>query len=486
MNPRRSTLTRALIGRQMLILVAMLLALGTTQIVVLRHVLISSTVDSLHDELSVLRPVLHHALKTDPTFPALVPVLFKRFKAPGVVVLLANHSGFIIANSPHPDVATNTPPPLPAPDDFTIWSHHIVVGSVINDAQYGNLGTIWLMSSLAPTNAILWQDARLYGLLALAVLIAAGLFGSLSLQRSLVPLEQVTETTERIAAGDFGRQAVVGPAPAEIARLGDAVNRMSGAVEAALAAERQAQAEVRRFVADASHELRTPLTALSGFLDLWAAGNLDPEEAETSLAAMRRETSRMTRLVQQLLRLSHLDQEGTSALHPAVLPLESLLADLQPTLQALLPGRLALSVEPSPIWADRDRFSEVMLNLVDNAARYGRGQVTLTAGPGPQGARVVVEDEGPGLPPDSVQHLFERFYRADRSRSRAAGGAGLGLSIVESLVRAHGGDIHADNGPRGGARFTIDWPTADPHSVQTPPASGSTPAAEPPAEAGER
>ncbi|MGC8489073.1 MAG: sensor histidine kinase, partial [Clostridia bacterium] len=396
MNPRRSTLTRALIGRQMLILVAMLLALGTTQIAVLRHVLISSTVDSLHDELSVLRTVLHHSLRkgeTDPSFKALVPVLFKRFKAPGVVVLLASPPpSFIIANSPHPDVNTQTPPPLPAPDDFTIWSHHIVVGSVINDAQYGNLGTIWLMSSLAPTNAILWEDARLYGLLALAVLIAAGLFGSLSLQRSLVPLEQVTETTERIAAGDFGRQAVVGPAPAEIARLGDAVNRMSGAVEAALAAERQAQAEVRRFVADASHELRTPLTALSGFLDLWASGNLDPEEAETSLAAMRRETSRMTRMVQQLLRLSHLDQEGTSALHPAVLPLESLLEDLQPTLQALVPGRLALSVEPSPIWADRDRFSEVMLNLVDNAARYGRGQVTLTAGPGPRGARVVVED----------------------------------------------------------------------------------------------
>lgn len=464
MTPRRPSLTRALIGRQLLILVAMLLVLGATQFAVLRHVLVRNAVDSLQDELSVLRPVVHHALKAethDPTFVQLVPVLFKRFKAPGVEVLLANSRGLIISSSPHPDVPTGTRPPLPGPDRYTLWARHVVVGSNIVDPQSGMLGTIWLLSSLQPTDAILWQDARLYGLLALAVLIAAGLFGSLSLQRSLVPLERVTETTERIAAGDFGRQAVVGPAPEEISRLGEAVNRMSRAVEAALASEREAQDEVRRFVADASHELRTPLTALVGFLDLWAAGNLDPDEERTSLAAMRRETSRMTRLIQQLLRLSHLDQEGGEALHRARHDVQALLYDLEPTLRALAPGRVVLDVVPAVIWADRDRFSEVVLNLVDNAARHGRGQVTITAGPGPLGVSLVVEDEGPGLSPEAVQHLFERFYRADPSRARSAGGAGLGLSIVASLVEAHGGRIRADNRPEGGARFTIDWPGPD-------------------------
>ncbi len=473
MNRRPPSLTRTLIGRQLLILVAILLALGATQIAVLRHVLISNTVDSLHDELSVLRPVVHRSLKSaDPAFrfSTLVPVLFKHFHSPGVVVLLSSPSGFIIANSPHPGVPTSMPPPLPPPGHYTIWSQHIVVGSEINDAQYGDLGTIWLLSALAPTNAILWQDARLFGLLSAAVLLAAALFGSLSLRRGLVPLAQVTETTEHIAAGDFGRQAVVGPAPAEIARLGDAVNRMSRAVEAALDAEHEAQAEVRRFVADASHELRTPLTALSGFLDLWASGSLDVEERQTSLDAMRRETSRMTRLVQELLHLSQLDQKGPEALRPSVHELTEVMADLEPTLRTLAGDRLSLSVRPAPIWADRDRLSEVLLNLVDNAVRHGRGLITLSCGPGPEGVRFVVEDEGPGLSPEAARHLFERFYRADPSRAHRGGGAGLGLSIVESLVRAHEGRIAADNGSAGGARFTVDWPSRAPEPRPASPA----------------
>jgi two-component system OmpR family sensor kinase len=472
MNRRLPSLTRALIGRQLLILVAILLALGATQIAVLRHVLISNTVDSLRDELSVLRPVVHRSLNSaDPAFrfSTLVPILFKHFHAPGVVVLLGSPGGFIIANSPHPGVPTTTPP-LPPPGRYTIWSHHIVVGSQINDSHYGDLGTIWLLSSLAPTNTILWQDARLFGLLSAAVLLAAGLFGSLSLRRGLVPLAQVTETTEHIAAGDFGRQAVVGPAPAEIARLGDAVNRMSRAVEEALDAEHEAQAEVRRFVADASHELRTPLTALSGFLDLWASGSLDAAERKTSLEAMRRETARMTRLVQELLHLSQLDQKGPGAVRPAVHDLARIMADLEPTLRTLAGDRLSLTIRPATIWADRDRLSEVLLNLVDNASRHGRGTISLSAGPGPDGVRFVVEDEGPGLSPEAVRHLFERFYRGDPSRANRGGGAGLGLSIVESLVLAHEGRIAADNAPGGGARFTLDWPSSPPNSRPASPA----------------
>jgi len=236
-------------------------------------------------------------------------------------------------------------------------------------------------------------------------------------------------------------------------------------------------------MADASHELRTPLTALAGFLDLWAAGNLDPEEARTSLAAMRRETSRMTRLIQQLLRLSHFDQEGAQALNASPHKVETLLDDLVPTLQALAPGRLVLNVEPVEIWADRDRFAEVILNLVDNAVRHGRGQVTVSARPGPLGAELTVEDEGAGLSPEVAQHLFERFYRADPSRARSGGGAGLGLSIVASLVEAHGGRIRAGNRPAGGARFTVDWPNSAPaprSSPPSPPASTSRPAGAPP------
>lgn len=468
MKRPRPSLTRALIGRQIGLLVLMLWVLGLTQLLVLRHVLIHATVESLQDELSVLRPILHHSLK-DPSFAGLVPILFNRLRAPGVEVVLANRAGFTIANSP--TLPYGVAPPLPAPDQYVLWGNHIVVGSTIVDPLAGKLGTIWLMSSLAPVTTILWRDAELFGLLALAVLIAAGLFGMISVQRTLVPLDNVTSTTERIAAGEFGRQVDVSKAPIEVSRLGEAVNRMSAAVRRAVDVERNAQDEMRRFIADASHELRTPLTALTGFLDLWADGGLTPEESAQSLTAMRRETSRMTRLVQQLLTLTRLDQPVADTIRPVHADLARALAELEPTLTALAPDRVHLQVPtPTPIWADRDRLAEVVLNLVDNAVRHGRGRIWVSAGPGPLGARLTVEDEGPGLDPDAIGHLFDRFYRADPSRSRQAGGSGLGLAIVKSLVEAHGGRVTAGNRPGGGARFIVDWP--DRPGVQSATAPG--------------
>ncbi len=462
----RPSLTRALIGRQIGLLVLMLLVLGATQLLVLRHVLISSQADSLQDELSVLRPLLHHSLK-DPSFAGLVPLLFNRLKAPGVEIVLADPAGFTIANSP--TLPYGIAPPLPAPHHYLLWANHIVVGSPIVDPVAGKLGTVWLMSSLAPITGLLWQDATLFGLLSLAVLVAAALVGIVSVERTLVPLNEVTATTEHIAHGEFGRQVDVSRAPAEVARLGEAVNRMSAAVRRALDVERQAQEEMRRFIADASHELRTPLTALSGFLDLWAEGGLTPDESMQSLIAMRRETSRMTRLVQQLLTLSRLEQSAPDAIHPVVADADRVVRDLSPTLTALAPERVTVQVGAhTTIWADPDRLAEVLLNLVDNARQYGQGPIRIASMPGPLGVRLTVEDEGPGIAPDVLPHLFDRFYRADPSRSRQAGGAGLGLAIVKSLVEAHGGRVSAENRPEGGARFVVDWPDQPPALAPRP------------------
>lgn len=453
--PARS-LTRALIGQQLALLFILLVVLGATQLLILRQVLYDASARSLLDELSVLEPLLHHSLR-HATFSDLVPILFNRFRAPGVEVVLANPSGFAIANSP--TLPANAVPPLPAAGTYLVWSGHIVVGTAMLE-QGTRLGTIWLLESTAPMQAILTRVMELYGILSLAVLGAVGLLGVVSVRRTLEPLRRVIATTEEIAAGGYGRQADVRDAPVELIRLGDAVNRMSAAVQDAFEGERQAQEEMRRFLADASHELRTPLTALSGFLEIWAHGDLTEAERQESLMAMKRETARMTRLVTQLLTLSRLDVAPAQEVRPEPIRLERWMADLEPTLRSLGGDRVALVVEPARVWADRDRLAEVVMNLVDNALRHTPAPrpVTVRAGPGPLGARIVVEDDGPGIPPAVLPHLFERFFRGDQARSRAAGGAGLGLAIVKALVEAHHGRVTAENRAEGGARFIVDLP----------------------------
>lgn len=457
MVSRQASLTRVLIGRQIGLLLVLLIVLGFTQALVLRQVLYNSTARSLQDELSVLAPLLHHSL-AHKTFPSLVPILFNRFRAPGVEVVLANPAGFAIADSP--TLPTNVvPPPLPAPGGYLVWANHIVVGTTMH--EHGKLlGTIWLLSSISPLTVIIAQDVELYGGLALALLAAVAWLGMLSVRRSLKPLDAVITTTEHIAAGDFGRQADVTNAPEELARLGDAVNRMSHAVQNSFAVERHAQDEMRRFLADASHELRTPLAAVSGFLDLWSHGDLTEDESSRGLQAMKRETSRMTRIVTQLLTLSRLDAAPAQEVRPEPTAMDHWIQDLEPTLRTLAGDRLQMTVRPVDVLADRDRLSEVLMNLVDNALRHTppNGPIHLFVGPGPVGARLVVEDTGPGIPEDVLRQLFDRFYRGDSARSRQAGGAGLGLAIVKALVNAHGGQVHAENRPEGGARFIVDLP----------------------------
>jgi two-component system OmpR family sensor kinase len=455
MRGRRS-LTLALIGQQVASLVILLVVLGITQFLVLRQVLISQTARSLKDELSVLAPLLHHSI-VKKTFISLIPVLFSRFKKPGVEVVLANPKGFAIGSSA--TLPSNMVPPLPPRGQYLVWANHVVVGTPMH--YHGHfLGIIWLMSSLAPLQAILFKDIEIYGLLALFVLGVVAVLGAWSVRRTLTPLEQIIGTTEHIAAGDFGRQAAVEGAPEELTRLGEAVNRMSRAISQAFSAERAAHEEMRRFLADASHELRTPLAAVSGFLELWQTGGLTPAEQMQGLQAMRRETARMTRLVSQLLALSRLDAAPGQEIRPEAVRLDRWLDTMLPAWRGLVGDRVVLKTRPATAWVDPDRLAEVVMNLLDNAARYGGpdGSIVVAAGPGPLGARLEVIDQGPGFPPNALDHLFERFWRGHEARREHTAGAGLGLALVKAVVEAHGGRVHASNNPEGGARIVVDLP----------------------------
>jgi signal transduction histidine kinase len=218
----------------------------------------------------------------------------------------------------------------------------------------------------------------------------------------------------------------------------------------------------QRLVADVSHELRTPLTTIQGNLDLLRRGAADdPAMRNDSLAAIGNETARMRRLVNDLLLLAQADAGLQLQLHPV--ELDTLLLDVYRQGQVISQGtgvRVRLGAEDQAVvLGDADRLRQLLLNLVDNAIKYtpSGGDVTLTLKREAGWVLVSVADTGCGIPPEDLPHIFERFYRADRSRARP-GGAGLGLSIAKWVAEAHGGELEVESELGQGTVFTLYLP----------------------------
>ncbi|MET7396031.1 HAMP domain-containing sensor histidine kinase [Dactylosporangium sp. NPDC005572] len=286
----------------------------------------------------------------------------------------------------------------------------------------------------------------------LAFLAAAGATWLVT-GRALRPLRQLTTLVGEVGA-DPSRRLPPAPAGDEVGRLTTAFNAMMDRLQGSLAAQ-------RRFVADASHELRTPLTTVrnnAGFL----LRHPDAAEADrdAALRDIEGESARMSRLVEQLLTLARADAGQLPAM--ASVDLGALVDDVCRQARTLHPAReihCALTPAP-PVRGAADALAQLVWILVDNAVKYapdgGNVWVTVTQrGPSTQ---LNVADDGPGIPPGAERHIFERFHRADESRSGA--GAGLGLAIALSIVRAHDGTILAANNARGGASFVVDLPVA--------------------------
>ncbi len=220
----------------------------------------------------------------------------------------------------------------------------------------------------------------------------------------------------------------------------------------------------RDFVANVSHELRTPLTAIRGYVEALLDSPLDEAETRRFLEIIARHSSRMERLVHDLLRLTRLDagQEPLERVECAVEGLfEGVVNELQPTLEAR--GQrveIAVAGDARTITADPAKLHDVLRNLVENAANYSPDRTTIyvSATRSADRIRLQVADEGSGIPEADLHRVFERFYRVDKARSRELGGTGLGLSIVKHLVGLHGGDVRAANRPEGGAVFTVSLP----------------------------
>jgi two-component system OmpR family sensor kinase len=302
-----------------------------------------------------------------------------------------------------------------------------------------------------------------------AVLVAVGL--SLFLSRRLTaPLGAMTKAAQAMAQGDL-RQQVPVRSQDEVGQLAKAFNQMAGALA-------QAETLRRNLVADVAHELRTPLAVLQGHVEGLQDGVLSP--TPQTLDRLHEETLLLTRLVDDLRELS-LAEAGELKLERQPSDLAELLRRSVAAMQPQATGKgvtLTLDVAPDlpPANVDADRLGQVMRNLLANALRYtpAGGLITVKAGERKEarvtgiagGTRVVpailvaVTDSGPGIAPDDLPHVFDRFYRADKSRSRASGGAGLGLAIVKQLVEAHGGRVWAESEVGKGATFSFTLPMA--------------------------
>jgi len=298
----------------------------------------------------------------------------------------------------------------------------------------------------------------------LGVVLAAG-GGTLLVRRQLRPLREVAATAHAVAALPLASGAVdltdrvpgrLTDPGTEVGQVGAALNTLLAHVGASLAARHRSEQQVRQFVADASHELRTPLTTIRGYTELARTRPGDADTTATALAKVQEESARMTGLVEDLLLLARLDAGRPLEREP--IDLSRLLVEAVADAQVVAPDhqwRLDLGtadeadgVPPVEVVGDEQRLHQVITNLLTNARKHTPAGTSVTVAlvrrPGLAGFRV--HDDGPGFPPELVDHAFERFTRGDASRQRE-GGAGLGLSLVEAIVSSLGGRVSLASRP---------------------------------------
>jgi two-component system OmpR family sensor kinase len=282
-----------------------------------------------------------------------------------------------------------------------------------------------------------------------------------TVRRGMRPVDHMIETASAIADGDLTRRVPPADPESELGQLGTALNHMLASLEGAFAAEARANEKLKQFVADASHELRTPLAAIAGYSELYRKGALtDPEEAAHAVRRIEAESKRMKRLVDDLLLLARLDLAQTMERGPV--EIRSIARDGVADSLAIDPAHPIKIIASDEVWIDGDgeKITQVIANLLANVRSHTHpdtgAEIDVRRENG--SAVISVRDRGSGFPPETIGHVFDRFYRADPSRSRKSGGSGLGLAIVDAIARAHGGAVEASNDPAGGARITVRLP----------------------------
>ncbi|MEI7771423.1 MAG: ATP-binding protein [Chloroflexales bacterium] len=341
----------------------------------------------------------------------------------------------------------------------------LTLGSAAAETGSLNLGVISQAPPLQQFQAVVQQALLVSGFAALAAAVVVSLFVS---RRIVEPLLTLTGVSKRLAQGFYRERTRIVTSDDEIAQLSQSVNQLADALD---------QTEQRRLalLADVTHELRTPLATIGGYMEGLLDGVVKPSPETFSL--ILHESSRLPRLIEALELLSRVEAGQLPVVARSTdirrlidamrVQFETLFAANQVCLHIETPARLPL------VWADPDRIDQVLINLLSNAYRYtpAGGEVVLRVSSTSDMVTITVSDSGVGIAEEHLPHIFERFYRVDKSRARQSGGSGIGLAIVRHLVYAQGGDISVFSAGKGqGTTFTFTLPLAPlgPGAIQIP------------------
>ena len=461
------------------LLAVILLLAGGAEYLAVRQSLVQNRAQSLRTDFTIAERLLRHAdaLRRARGAPPLslrvVATAFTRAgAAAGISTVLFAPDLRMLAEVPGRGAGAGAPPILPTRTLAAAAAGHASGPTLLGAGAGAQLTVAFPFRRAGPRAAVVQlslparameADLRAIRLLLglgglLAVLLALGLGLALS-ERALRPLRRLTAAAQALGQGDLGQRSRLPPRADEVGVLAGVFDEMAASVERTVQLREEAERQMRQFIGDASHELRTPVTALKGYLDVLRRGAVtDPTAVAAALPSMAAEAERMRQLVESLLTLVRAEAQRTVS--PRPLQMDQVVAaflDSRPPAGAvardLAPGCVALA-DPDAVWT-------ILTNLATNASRYAPGAAVRWR-TWREGRKVGFSctDQGPGIDPDDLPHLFERFYRADRARTRVAGGSGLGLAIVQSLAEIQGGRATVHSRPGAGATFTVWLPAA--------------------------
>jgi two-component system OmpR family sensor kinase len=324
-----------------------------------------------------------------------------------------------------------------------------------------SLGSVIVAQSLSDFDKTTHQIGVDFLIIGGIVLLFIAFASRQVIKLSMKPLKKIEETAEQIAAGDLSARLDNFEPDTEVGRLSTSLNTMLSRIEESFAARAESENKLRRFVADASHELRTPLTSIRGFAELHRQGAVpEGEKTKELISRIEKESIRMGSLVEDLLILARIDQSRELVM--ADVDLSHLVQEAVSSASAAGPEHPITSDIAGDIHTqgDADKIYQVVTNLLANARAHTPvgTAIHVATYSNKDGSYVIVADKGPGLTAEDQMHIFERFYRVDTSRQRSSNdGSGLGLSIVDEVMKAHGGTVSVASEPGKGATFTLHF-----------------------------
>lgn len=323
---------------------------------------------------------------------------------------------------------------------------------IFNEQVQGH--TLKVAFPLHEENELMATQLMIFTLVVAVLFTLALLFYRRVIRQTLQPLTMLNTQVRQLSAETMHNRVEVPHAPTEIKELEQSVQQMQNRLQKAFEKEYATQQTLQQFVSDASHELKTPLTSIRGFTEVLLRSSLDnPQQVRQSIEQIHEQATRMTKLTEHLLQLAHLDRE--EPLQCELISLDELVEDMAPVLNMLHADYTIdyMLQAPALLSLDVMKIQQVILNLTQNAVRYSPPHTTITIKA--YGHILEVLDEGEGIAPEHLPHIFERFYRVDQHRARQSGGEGLGLAISKSIMEQHGGQIRVASTVGVGTCFTL-------------------------------